>query len=448
MKEFCRAAPIIGVVLVLFTPADSRAQSLYDEFFKEDNVAAGTDGANGDGETVAEVIQAALQHNPQVSIAKAQLGISKAEKLKALGRLLPSIEGSAQYTSDDLRSATIDTLRERDGLTLGLSVRQPIFRGLSTFNTFREQKSLLRASKYLLNDSRSQVAKLAASAHAAVLLSREIVSHRRESSSLLGKQLEITKARMDAGKQSRTGVEQAKMRMEQANVALQAALATLSATEAAFTSIVGHPPLELSPKGIESELLKIESLDDALNSAIYNNPALNAAKETVTAAKHAKRAARGRFSPSVDVEGNFLRRYDQNLGGPVEDEFQVVARMRLPLFEQGQNYAGMKQASSELARQNARLSAAQLEIVQIVTSAWGEMIAAESRQKAAQRGIVAAELSVEGLAMEFEAGRRNVIDVLDGQRDLVDAKISLSQASYDFRIAQYELAAAIGLIAE
>ena len=38
--------------------------------------------------------------------------------------------------------------------------------------------------------------------------------------------------------------------------------------------------------------------------------------------------------------------------------------------------------------------------------------------------------------------------VLDGQRDLVDAQISHSQATFDFYNARYELAAALGNIAD
>lgn len=401
----------------------------------------------GDGETVASAIAAALDHNPQIGLADAEKQAARAGRFRALGQFLPSVEGSARYTHEDLRSSSLDTLEDRDGLTLGLTVRQPVFRGLSTLNGFREQRSRVRAAEHLVADSRTRVALLAAQAHAGVILAREIVGHRRDNLALITQQLEITRARMEAGAQSRTGVEQARMRVAQADVALQSAIARQSAEEAAYAAIVGRTPMKLKGGGDEFKLNDVASLTEALNDAYYNNPSLNAARETVSATNFAKRAAYGEFSPNLDLEGNFFRRYNQELGGSGEDEYQIVARMRIPIFAQGQNFAGVRAAASEVAREEAQLTATRLTVNEVVSRTWAEITAAEAQSQAARKAIDAAELSVTGLKMEFEAGRRTVIDVLDGQRDLVDTKISLSQAEFDLRVAQYELATVLGRIA-
>ena len=440
----------IGAFLSFACGSLANAQSLYENFFVDEedvsdkSISAAESGT--DGSSLIETIRAALTHNPQIGVADAEIRAARAGRFRALGQFLPSVQGSARYARDDFRSSTLDTLEDRDGLTLGLTVSQPVFRGLSTFNGFREQRARVRASEFLLDDTQMQVAVLAARAHAAVIFSREVVSHRRENLALVSRQLEITKARMEAGAQSRTGVEQARMRVARAEVALQAARARQSAEEASYERVVGHFPLGLSTRNALLDIDELQSREDALNAAYHNNPALNAARETVSATRFAKRAAYGQFSPNVDIEGNFFRRYGEDLGGPEEDEYQIVARMRVPIFAQGENIAGARLASSEVARQQAQATATQLAVHEVVSRTWSEITAAKARRAAAIESIEAAERSVEGLKVEFEGGRRTVIDVLDGQRDLVETKISLSQAEFDLRAAAYELAGALGAI--
>ena len=89
-----------------------------------------------------------------------------------------------------------------------------------------------------------------------------------------------------------------------------------------------------------------------------------------------------------------------------------------------------------------------LAVDETVMRSWRQLVEAEAKRVAARQGIEAAQESVKGLQLEYEAGQRSVIDVLDGQRDLVQAQINLSQAEFDLRSAQHELAAATGFILE
>lgn len=423
------------------------AESIYTTFEEKQDkirfIESGTTDIDPD-ESVADSIQFALARNPQISLAIAQLDAAKAEKFLAVGKFLPSIEGTASYAHEDWRSRSLETLNQRDGATLGITVRQPVFQGMTGLHRLRAQKSQVRASEFSVLDSKSQIALLAARAHASVTLANEILAHRMSNRALVKEQLEITEARMKAGAQSRTGVEQARMRFAQAAVAVEQARARKSASDAFYTSIVGHAPRKLSVDLQSMIATNTESLDQAIVYAINNNPSLNAARERVRAAQFSKRAAYGNFSPNLNIEGNFFRRYDQGAITSNVDEYQIVARLRIPLFSQGSNIANLRSTSSETAQQIARQNSEKLSIVELVSRNWGEINAAKRRQAAAKKAIEAAELSVHGLKVEFDAGKRTVIDVLDGQRDLVDTKISLSQADFDLRIANYELAAAMG----
>lgn len=398
--------------------------------------------------TVVSAIRAALTHNPQIRIAVAQKDAAKAERFRALGGFLPNIEASATFTDDSLRSDTLQTLTDQDGTTIGVTAVQPIFQGLSAINRFRAAKARVSQSDLSLLATQQQTALDAARAHAAVILARAIVQHRIDNMALVSQQLTVTDKRQKAGAQSRTGVEQARMRLAQAQVDLGAARARLAEEEAAFIRITGRAPaVDLAPDSRDIAGA-FGSADEALQTARNNSPVIAAADEALNAARLEKNAAKGDFAPRLTLEGSYFKRYgeDQALAAARDEEYQLVARMSLPIFRQGNNIAGLRGADATISQEQGQVRVAVLAIEETVARSWRQWTEALARAEAAKAGIDAATLSVKGLEMEYGAGQRTVIDVLDGQRDLVTAQINASQAEFEVRVSQYELAAAAGVI--
>ena len=399
------------------------------------------------GESVLDAVRAALTTNPQVELAASRVDNAKADRFAALGGFLPDIEVSAAYADESLRSNSLQTLQDRDGTTLGVTAVQPVSQGLSTLNRFRGAKARTSEADLAYDAVRQETALAAARAHASVLLSREIVDHRIENLTLLNRQYEVVRKRQKAGAQGRTGVEQARVRRAQAQVDLGSARADLAQAESAYRRIVGHQaPPEFH--GEDEELVQIpETLLEAVEHAENLNPSVNAAAAAVDAARYSKKAAAGDFAPKVTIEGSYFQRFgaDQTLAQQ-DEEYQVVARLRMPIFNQGRNVASLRNANASVREARASLDQTRLTTHEAVTRSWRQLEQAELKRIAAEQGIEAAKQSVKGLQLEYEAGQRSVIDVLDGQRDLVLAEINLSQAEFDLRVSRYDLAAATGTI--
>ena len=191
-----------------------------------------------------------------------------------------------------------------------------------------------------------------------------------------------------------------------------------------------------------------ETLEAATAAGMQNSPILNAARHGADSSRLGVAAAKGDFGPKLFVEGSYLNRLRQQTGLTQEDEYQVVARMRVPIFAGGRNIGGLRRASAQYAQSKAEYANANLALRETIERSWRQMQLAQTRGVIAARTIEAAEKAVEGLQIEYEAGRRNVIDVLDGQRDLINAQIGRSQADHDYRLAGYELLATIGVLAD
>ncbi|MEO0451635.1 MAG: TolC family protein [Pseudomonadota bacterium] len=403
-------------------------------------------------QTVDDAIQSALRHNPQIDISASETDVARAQRIGAFGQLLPSVSASVSASREQWRSEDLERLRNEDGVTYSLAFSQPVFQGGTAYFGLKEANASTKAQLLLEKENRQLVAEAAAIAHASLTLDREIVRHRTESLDLLLQQVMFTDRRREAGAESLIAVSQANSRMQQEKAELLRAEAQLAASEANYSRQTGELPPEILVPDSDRMKDEIISAADGIAQAFQLNPGLLARDDLVSAARHGKRVAQGQFAPKLSLDGQY-NVYDLDDSSRIPgvqqepNEFQVVARLSIPLIQSGQNLSGIKAANARLAREDATRRDARLAIEEAVTSDWNRLQAAISAIEAAEAAVTASEIVVEGQQAEYKSGSISVRDVLDGQRDLVFARISLSQAEFDYRRARYGLLALINQLA-
>jgi len=403
-------------------------------------------------QTVDDAIQSALRHNPQLDISSADTDVARAQRIGAIGQLLPSVSATVSASHEDWRSDELERLRKEDGMTYSLAFSQPVFQGGTAYFGVKEANASTKAQVLLEKESRQRVAEAAAIAHAALTRDRETVRHRTESLDLLMQQVAFTDRRREAGAESLIAVSQAQSRMQQEKAELVRAEAQLAASEANYARQTGDvPPAILVPDSsrMQGEII---SAADGIAQALRLNSGLLARDGLVKAARHGKRIAQGQFAPKLSLDGQY-NVYDLDESASIPgvrqepNEFQMVARLSIPIVQSGQNLSGIKAANARLAREDAARRDARLAIEEAVTADWNQLQSALAAIEAAEAAVKAGEIVVEGQQAEYTSGSASIRDVLDGQRDLVFARISLSQAEFDYRRARYGLMALIEQLA-
>ena len=406
----------------------------------------------GAAQTVDAAIQAALKHNPQLDLSAAETDAARAQRIGAIGQLLPSVSATVSASHEEWRSDELERLRKEDGVSYSLAFSQPVFQGGTAYFGVREANASTKAQLLLEKESRQLVAEAAAIAHAALTLDRDIVRHRTRSLDLLMQQVAFTDRRREAGAESLIAVSQAQSRMQQEKAELVRAEAQLAASEANYFRQTGEAPPPILVPDTDRMGNQIISAADGIAQAMKLNPGLLARDDLVKAAQHGKRVAQGQFAPKLSLDGQYnvydLNKSARTLGVTEEpNEFQMVARLSIPLIQKGQNVSGIKAANARLAREDAARRDARLAIEEAVTADWTRLQAAIAAIEAAEAAVRASEIVVEGQQAEYKSGSASIRDVLDGQRDLVFARISLSQAEFDYRQARYGLLALINELA-
>jgi len=83
-------------------------------------------------------------------------------------------------------------------------------------------------------------------------------------------------------------------------------------------------------------------------------------------------------------------------------------------------------------------------VSEAAAKAWESVQTAKARIKSYTAQIKAAEIALEGVQREAAVGSRTVLDVLDAEQELLDAKISLVGANREQVVASFQLQEAVG----
>ena len=195
-----------------------------------------------------------------------------------------------------------------------------------------------------------------------------------------------------------------------------------------------------------------DTVGEAIVSALENNPNLIAAKERAEAAGFDTKVAGSGRLPTVGVfvNGDYSDFFG-TLGGPVAANFaqsektaNAGVRVTIPLFQGGLPAAQKRQAG---ARESAALEdviAAERQIIAETRATYSNWLAAGAIIKSAQAAVEAAELSLEGVRAENSIGNRQILDVLNAEQELVNARAQLVTARRNAYVAGFNLLALMG----
>jgi len=194
------------------------------------------------------------------------------------------------------------------------------------------------------------------------------------------------------------------------------------------------------------------TVGEAIVSALENNPNLEAAKLRAGAAGYDTKAAGAGRLPTVSlfVNGQYSDFFG-SLGGAASGQFlqaettaNAGVRVTIPVFQGGLPAARQRQAG---ARENAALEdviASERQIIAETRSTYANWQAANGVIKSAQAAVEAAELSLEGVRAENSIGNRQILDVLNAEQELVQARAQLVTARRNAYVAGFNLLALMG----
>lgn len=404
-----------------------------------------------EADTLRDALASAYNTNPTLQAARAGQRATDEDVVIQQASGLPSVYGEATYSEvlDDTYSdpGGLYPNRQASG-TLSLSV--PVYSGGAVRNSVRAAKTRVKAGQADLRGTESAIFSAVTAAYMDVILGEALVGLNAKLVDVLAVNLQATSDRFEIGNLTRTDVAQSQSRLELAKGDLRSARANLIGARERYIQLVGHAPGELAPPPPLPGLPK--TAEDAVAIALQYNPDLIAAQEQVKAAGYDIEVAGSTRLPTIEAfttgtATDTLGTSVLNLNGSDKDRIAGVTagvRATIPIFQGGRPAALERQAQAGAAAALEQEIAAERDVIAQTRASYSSWQAANAIIASTQSAVSAAELSLEGVKAENTVGNRTILDILNAEQELQQARVQLVTAQRNAYVAGFTLLAAMG----
>jgi outer membrane protein len=282
-----------------------------------------------------------------------------------------------------------------------------------------------------------------------VIHDRQVAALTQQNLEFLNEQTRAARSRLEVGEGTRTDVAQADAARSNAEAQLSAARAQALSSAAAYRQLIGEEPGQLKAAAPLAKQLP-RSLDAAVAVASQEHPAIIATSHLVDAAAFGVKAAEGALLPSVTASAGISRNYSHTSPGGISstdgysNAANIGATLSVPIYQGGRTSAQVRKSKEQLGQARIEVDVSRDQVRQAITAAWTGYTAAQEAVAANRTVVSAAQLALNGVIEERNVGQRTTLEVLDSQRDVINAKINLASAERDVVLASYAILQAMG----
>lgn len=399
------------------------------------------------GFSLSETVEQTLKTNPQMLSVTHELQSRRHEVSQARAAYLPKVSlsagvGEERRTSDQQTGGEeVDFDREE----LSLQIEQIIFDGFGSIAEVSRQKARVESLAYLAKTTAQDIALRTSEVYLNVLRYTDLLDLARSTLWEHQNIYDQMKLRSSTGVGSKADLDQIAARLALANSNMVVAQNNLADTQANFFRVTGfYPNLENMAKPDSASGLP-GSLDEAVASAEKNHPTLHSAAADFDSAKAQHKAAASSYWPTLRLEAE--KRWDDNVGTEGKDEDLVVAlRLRYNLFNGGADRARRKQTAQLIEQSKDIRNNARRQIVEGMNLSWNSFSALSAQMKFLLSHVEAATATKAAYTKQFNIGRRTLLDLLNTETEVVEAKRALINAQYDQLYASYRIFNASGAL--
>lgn len=399
-------------------------------------------------QSLEQALAQAYSNNPSLAAQRARLRAVDESVPQALSGYRPSARATASISRSITESQVERAGTSNTTLTpksAGLSVTQPIY-DATVSPAVRRAENLVQAQRATLMGSEQDVLLNAATAYLDVVQNQAVLTLNINNERVLKRQLEAAGDRFRVGEYTRTDVSQSESRLSGAVASRISAEGQLASSRATYERIIGAAPGQL--KAPKPAFKLPATLDETVEMAKANNPSVLAAAFNEAAQQATVDQQFGKLLPSVSLNAQTSRTWDgsRSSGLMVEryDSSQVTAQVTIPLYQAGLPEAQVREAKQTANQYRMQIDDARQRAVEGAVSAWQSLTTTRAAIKSYRDQIKAAQIALDGVRQEAQVGSRTVLDVLNQEQELLNARVNLVRAERNEMVAAFTLLSAIG----
>ena len=320
-----------------------------------------------------------------------------------------------------------------------LELRQLIFDGGATTNRIHQFGFEKLAKYYDLRATTNALANEAVAAYLDVQRYRSMESLAKENFSMHQITLNQLRERQQSGVGRGVDMEQASGRLSLAQTNLMTESNNLNDVTQRYRRLVGeHPPVQMEPVPEVVAGLPVPGQTQSFEDALRTNPSIRSKQALVQAAESGEKVAKAAFSPTVDLRASTGR--DREQPGALYRDVQssrVQLMLTYPLYRGGADSARIRQtAAQNYAARDVRDYTCR-NVQQELSIAWNNIQRLRQQLPFLREHELSTSKVRVAYQQQFGIGQRSLLDLLDTENELFDARRALLNAEYDLKKAEY-----------
>lgn len=395
---------------------------------------------------LAGIYELAVENDLTIAQARAQLRVGAEERRLARAGLLPQVRGGYTYSESETKARGAfsvgeqqfpnDTDTDRDTGSWNVSLSQALF-DMPAWFRFQQGVQLSRQAEATFSLAQQDLVLRSINAYFEVLRASANLKASRAQESALEAQLDQVRQRFEVGMVAITDVHEAKARYDLAVAQRVTDEGQLGISREQLSVLTGRSHGELWVLDDEFPVVEPEPAagDAWVDFARSNNFDIVVARFARDAAQRASRAAASEHLPKVDLSLSWV---DDNtdvvqtvVGGPQagarssfpnDQERTVVAlNFTVPVFTGGFTSASRRQAAAVYDTRIAGYEGTVRSVTQETRALHIRVMADVARSRARAQAVTSTRSALEAAEVGYNVGTRNVVDVLDAQREYFSA---------------------------
>ncbi|WP_130905488.1 TolC family outer membrane protein [Pseudomonas sp. Sample_22] len=411
--------------------------------------------ANND---LVSVYQEAVANNADLAAAIAQYGVQKEVVPQARAGLLPNLSGSAETasvrTSIDQPSAAANRYEHSYQATLA----QPLFRADRWFQ-FQAAKDVNEQAALQLSAAQQNLILQTADSYFNVLRSQDNLASTKAEEAAFKRQLDQSNERFKVGLADKTDVLNSQASYDTARVNRIVAQrqvddafeALVNLTNRRYNAIWGisHslPILPPAPNNAKTWV----------DTAAQQNLNLQASNYAVSAAEQTLSQRKAGHAPTVDVVARYEKGDNDALGfsnpsalgqpykGDVAQSL-IGLQLNIPIYSGGLINSQVRQSYAQLEQTEQQRESLLRAIVENTRDLYRAVNTDVEQVQARKQSIISNQSAVEATEIGYQVGTRNIVDVLDAQRQLYSSVRDYNNTRYDYILDTLRLKQQVGTL--
>ena len=410
-------------------------------------------------ENLLDIYNEALQNDPTYRAAEYSYLADKEIVVQGRAALLPSLTLSGSTNWNEYYQDK-QLQQQYNSFSSSARITQPLFR-LDTWFQFRQARSLTDAAEADFAYEQQNLLVRTADLYFGVLRAIDNLNAAISEEKAIKKQLDQAQQRFEVGLSAITGVQEAQLAFDLSKASRINIEGKLFSSREALNALIGREIFSLSELGdslVVSNPSPV-SKEKWVELALTNNFQLKASYLRKKAAKNSARSAASNHLPKIDIVGtesesetNQFNYEGLNFNGQGIPVPAITGRRNfgiqfsMPLFQGGAVSSKRKQAYLKYDQATENTLFAERKVIQEVRSQYSNVLTLVANVTAQTQAVKSATSALEATQVGYKVGTRNVVDLLQAEKNLYSAEKNLSNAKYDYILSNLRLLLASGTI--